>query len=159
MKKYIIFGILLAVAGLLYGVIDFAKAKKEKESLISYNRDIRPILSDKCFSCHGPDVSKIKAGLRLDLPASAFAELEKNKGHFAIVPGNPDKSELIKRISSNDPGIMMPGSLDEILFINSLLSGLPGTIAKCPLFFSSSAKALAGKSNRSPAFILDTSGP
>ena len=108
MKKYIIFGILLAVAGLLYGVIDFAKAKKEKESLISYNRDIRPVLSDKCFSCHGPDVSKIKAGLRLDLPASAFAELEKNKGHFAIVPGNPDKSELIKRISSNDPGIMMP---------------------------------------------------
>ena len=108
MKKYIIFGILLAVAGLLYGVIDFAKAKKEKESLISYNRDIRPILSDKCFSCHGPDVSKIKAGLRLDLPASAFAELEKNKGHFAIVPGNPEKSELIKRISSNDPGIMMP---------------------------------------------------
>ena len=108
MKKYIIFGILLVVAGLLYGVIDLAKAKKEKENLISYNRDIRPILSDKCFSCHGPDVSKIKAGLRLDLPASAFAELEKNKGHFAIVPGNPEKSELIKRISSNDPAIMMP---------------------------------------------------
>ena len=108
MKKYIIFGILLAVAGLLYGVIDLAKAKKEKETLVSYNRDIRPVLSDKCFSCHGPDVSKIKAGLRLDLPASAFAELEKNKGHFAIVPGNPEKSELIKRISSNDPAIMMP---------------------------------------------------
>ena len=108
MKKYIIFGIVLVVAGLLYGVIDLAKAKKEKENLISYNRDIRPILSDKCFSCHGPDVSKIKAGLRLDLPASAFAELEKNKGHFAIVPGNPEKSELIKRISSNDPAIMMP---------------------------------------------------
>ena len=108
MKKYIIFGIIVVVAGLLYGVIDLAKAKKEKENLISYNRDIRPILSDKCFSCHGPDVSKIKAGLRLDLPASAFAELEKNKGHFAIVPGNPEKSELIKRISSNDPAIMMP---------------------------------------------------
>ena len=108
MKKYIIFGIVVVVAGLLYGVIDLAKAKKEKENLISYNRDIRPILSDKCFSCHGPDVSKIKAGLRLDLPASAFAELEKNKGHFAIVPGNPEKSELIKRISSNDPAIMMP---------------------------------------------------
>ena len=108
MKKYIIFGILLVVAGLLYGVSNFAKAKKEKETLISYNRDIRPVLSDKCFSCHGPDVSKIKAGLRLDLPASAFAELEKNKGHFAIVPGKPDQSELIKRISSNDPGIMMP---------------------------------------------------
>ena len=99
MKKYIIFGIVLVVAGLLYGVIDLAKAKKEKENLISYNRDIRPILSDKCFSCHGPDVSKIKAGLRLDLPASAFAELEKNKGHFAIVPGNPEKSELINSTS------------------------------------------------------------
>ena len=108
MKKYIIFGIVLVVAGLLYGVIDFTNAKKQKETLVSYNRDIRPVLSDKCFSCHGPDVSKIKAGLRLDLPASAFAELEKNKGHFAIVPGNPEKSELIKRISSNDPGIMMP---------------------------------------------------
>ena len=108
MKKYIIFGIIVVVAGLLYGVIDLAKAKKEKEPLISYNRDIRPVLSDKCFSCHGPDVSKVKAGLRLDLPASAFAELEKNKGHFAIVPGNPEKSELIKRISSNDPAIMMP---------------------------------------------------
>jgi hypothetical protein len=108
MKKYIIFGILLVVAGLLYGVINLANAKKQKENLISYNRDIRPVLSDKCFSCHGPDVSKVKAGLRLDLPASAFAELEKNKGHFAIVPGNPEKSELIKRVSSNDPGIMMP---------------------------------------------------
>ena len=74
MKKYIIFGIIVVVAGLLYGVIDLAKAKKEKEPLISYNRDIRPVLSDKCFSCHGPDVSKVKAGLRLDLPASAFAE-------------------------------------------------------------------------------------
>ncbi len=108
MKKYIIIGIVLVVAGLLYGVIDLANTKKQKENLISYNRDIRPILSDKCFSCHGPDVSKIKAGLRLDLPASAFAELEKNKGHFAIVPGDPEKSELIKRISSNDPAIMMP---------------------------------------------------
>jgi hypothetical protein len=108
MKKYIIFGIVLVVAGLLYGVVDMANAKKQKENLISYNRDIRPVLSDKCFSCHGPDVSKVKAGLRLDLPASAFAELEKNKGHFAIVAGNPDKSELIKRISSNDPAIMMP---------------------------------------------------
>ena len=108
MKKYIIFGIVLVVAGLLYGVVDMANAKKQKENLISYNRDIRPVLSDKCFSCHGPDVSKVKAGLRLDLPASAFAELEKNKGHFAIVPGNPDKSELIRRVSSNDPAIMMP---------------------------------------------------
>jgi len=89
MKKYTIIGILVVVAGFIYGVIYFANAKKEKETAISYNRDIRPLLSDKCFSCHGPDVSKVKAGLRLDLPASAFAELQKNKGHYAIVPGNP----------------------------------------------------------------------
>jgi hypothetical protein len=106
MKKYTLIGIIVLVAGLIYTVTFFTHQKKE--TLISYNRDIRPVLSDKCFACHGPDVSKVKAGLRLDLPSSAFAELEKNKGHFAIVPGNPDKSELIKRISSNDPAIMMP---------------------------------------------------
>jgi hypothetical protein len=109
MKRYTLLGIILIVTGLVYGVVKYTYAKKEAaNALVSYNRDIRPLLSDKCFACHGPDVSKIKAGLRLDLPASAFAELEKNKGHFAIVPGQPDKSELIKRIASNDPAIMMP---------------------------------------------------
>ena len=108
MKKYTVIGMIVLGASIFCIITYFAKAKKEKETLISYNRDIRPVLSDKCFSCHGPDISKVKAGLRLDLPSSAFAELEKNKGHFAIVPGNPDKSELIKRVSSNDPAIMMP---------------------------------------------------
>jgi len=80
----------------------------KKEKPISYNKDIRPILSDKCFSCHGPDVTKMKAGLRLDKPENALAELTKNKGHFAIVPGSPEKSELIRRIASNDPNVIMP---------------------------------------------------
>ncbi len=75
---------------------------------VSYNKDIRPLLSDRCFACHGPDINKMKAGLRLDNPSSAFAELTKNKGHFAIVPGSPEKSELIRRIESTDPHIMMP---------------------------------------------------
>ena len=88
---------------MIISFVDF-KAKKP----ISYNRDIRPILSDKCFSCHGPDVNKMKAGLRLDLEASAYAELPNNKGHFAIVPGHPEQSELIRRISSDDPNIVMP---------------------------------------------------
>ena len=87
-------------------IISFVDFKGKKP--ISYNRDIRPILSDKCFSCHGPDVNKIKAGLRLDLEASAYAELPNNKGHFAIVPGHPEQSELIRRISSDDPNIVMP---------------------------------------------------
>lgn len=80
----------------------------KEEKPISYNKDIRPILSDKCFSCHGPDVTKMKAGLRLDKAENALAELTKNKGHFAIVPGSPEKSELIRRIESNDPNVIMP---------------------------------------------------
>jgi hypothetical protein len=109
MKKYTVLGIVLMVVGLVFGIIKYTNAKQEAaNTLVSYNREIRPLMSDKCFSCHGPDVSKVKAGLRLDLPASAFGELEKNKGHYAIVPGQPDKSELMKRIASNDPAIMMP---------------------------------------------------
>lgn len=80
----------------------------KEEKPISYNKDIRPILSDKCFSCHGPDVTKMKAGLRLDKPENALAELSKNKGHYAIVPGSPEKSELIRRIESTDPNVIMP---------------------------------------------------
>lgn len=107
-NKYFLF-IALSIAGLSYIVFHFSKKKKEAStSAISYNRDIRPILSDKCFTCHGPDISKVKAGLRLDIPARAYAELEKNKGHYAIVPGAPEKSELIARIESNDPKVMMP---------------------------------------------------
>lgn len=109
MKKYIIISsIVVFVSSAFYGINYFAKQKYNVQKAVSYNRDIRPILSDKCFSCHGPDVKKVKAGLRLDLPSRAFAELEKNKGHFAIVPGFPEKSEVIRRIESADPKIMMP---------------------------------------------------
>ena len=76
--------------------------------VVSYNFHIRPILSDKCFKCHGPDVSKQQAGLRLDYAKFAYAPLTKMKGAFAIVPGKPDESELYKRISSTDSSYMMP---------------------------------------------------
>ena len=75
---------------------------------VSYDYDIRPILSDKCFKCHGPDVSKQEAGLRLDYAKYAYAPLPEMKGAFAIVPGNPEQSELFKRISSTDSSYMMP---------------------------------------------------
>ena len=75
---------------------------------VSYNFDIRPILSDKCFKCHGPDANKRQAKLRLDIADSAFAPLKETKGAFALVPGKPDESELYKRISSNDTAYMMP---------------------------------------------------
>ena len=75
---------------------------------ISYNFDVRPILSDKCFACHGPDKNHQEAGLRLDFPEFAFAPLRETKGAFAIVAGKPEQSELFKRITSKDSAYFMP---------------------------------------------------
>jgi len=75
---------------------------------VSFNFHIRPILSDKCFKCHGPDVNKRQGQFRLDIPDSAFAPLKETKGAFALVPGKPEESELYKRISSTDTSYMMP---------------------------------------------------
>jgi len=65
---------------------------------VGYNADVRPILSDKCFLCHGPDTANNKAGLRLDLQESAFAELRDSPGKFGIVPKSLEKSEVWQRI-------------------------------------------------------------
>lgn len=73
---------------------------------IDYNRDVRRILSDKCYACHGPDAEQRQAGLRLDQKDSAYAKLE--SGEIAIVPGHPDQSELVKRISTDDEFTRMP---------------------------------------------------
>jgi hypothetical protein len=75
---------------------------------ISYNFHVRPILSDKCFACHGPDKNQLKAGLRLDIAENAYAPLKETKGSFAIVPFKPESSELIKRIKSQVPDYQMP---------------------------------------------------
>jgi hypothetical protein len=75
---------------------------------VSYNFNIRPILSDKCYKCHGPDASHREAQLRLDISDSAYSPLKVTKGAYAIVSGRPDQSELWKRISSTDMTYMMP---------------------------------------------------
>ena len=75
---------------------------------ISYNFNIRPILSDKCYKCHGPDASKRQANLRLDMPESAFKALKDNPNAHVLVPGSPDLSELFRRISTSDTSEMMP---------------------------------------------------
>jgi hypothetical protein len=68
---------------------------------IGFNRDVRPILSDNCFYCHGPDKNRRKAKLRLDVREEALAK-------EAFVPGKPDESELIKRLITQDQDDLMP---------------------------------------------------
>lgn len=75
---------------------------------IDYNFHVRPILSDKCFACHGPDTKAREGGLRLDLQDSAFARLEGPGSRYAIVPGSLKKSQLIHRITHHDPAEIMP---------------------------------------------------
>ena len=85
----------------------------ETVSTISYNRDIRPILSENCFSCHGADSAARKAGLRLDHFETATNKLE--DGAVAIVPGQPDKSEMIRRILATDDDQMPPEKINKVL--------------------------------------------
>lgn len=75
---------------------------------LDFNVHVKPILSDKCFLCHGPDESKQEANLRLDLAEGAFAELSESPGKFAISPGKLGKSEVFHRIITDDPDYIMP---------------------------------------------------
>ena len=81
---------------------------QELPDQLDFNTHVKPILSDKCFACHGPDKAKQKAGLRLDLKEGAFGELPESPGEFAIVPRNLKKSAVIQRILSTDPNLFMP---------------------------------------------------
>jgi hypothetical protein len=73
---------------------------------VRFNRDVRPILSDTCFHCHGPDEKERKGGLRLDLRAEALKPAK--SGGSAIVPGKPEQSGIITRIHSGDAEEVMP---------------------------------------------------
>ncbi len=75
---------------------------------VSYNFDIRPILSDKCFICHGPDANKRQAGLRLDIAENAYKALDENPEWHALVPGKPNLSQVFLRITSEDSATLMP---------------------------------------------------
>ena len=83
-------------------------AEEQVPDVISYNFNIRPILSDKCYKCHGPDASKREAGLRLDMPESAYNALKDNPQAHALVPGEPGLSEVYRRISTQDTTELMP---------------------------------------------------
>jgi hypothetical protein len=75
---------------------------------VSYSFDVRPILSDKCFVCHGPDANQRQAGLRLDIAEEAYKALAENPGAHAIVPGDLERSQVYVRITSEDSTMKMP---------------------------------------------------
>ena len=81
-------------------LVYFLVCSVQAERKLEFNRDIRPILSDGCFHCHGPDEKERKGGLRLDLESDAFKNAK--SGFPAIVKGDPDESEIIARIFLSD---------------------------------------------------------
>ena len=86
--------------------VGFGLCRSAQAQLINFNRDIRPILSDKCFACHGFDAAQRQAGLRLDQAEGALKNLD--SGHAAIVPGSLEKSTAWQRIQSENPDEKMP---------------------------------------------------
>ena len=76
--------------------------------VVDFNLHIKPILSDRCFKCHGPDPNTREGDLGLHTEEAAFAALGKDDPHYAIVPGDPEASMLIQRIHSEDPQEVMP---------------------------------------------------
>lgn len=94
-------GSLLAAVGLPALAVVAAPPLPTRPPAVRFNRDIRPILSDNCFQCHGPDANKRMAGLRLDIREEAIS-------HKAIVTGKPEQSRLIARVLAPQEGRLMP---------------------------------------------------
>ncbi len=85
----------------VFAVAGAVACSSSADERVQFNRDIRPILSDNCFLCHGPDKNRREADLRLDVRSDAM-------DHGAIVPGKPEESEVVARIYSTDADVLMP---------------------------------------------------
>lgn len=121
-KQPLLLGILLPLFTFLCIVVfQNCQSKKESKELVldatlentlpdkvDFNFHVRPILSDRCFKCHGPDRAAIEADLSFATEEAAKMALGENKDHFAIVPGDPKNSTMIQRIFSDDPDDVMP---------------------------------------------------
>ncbi len=94
-------GLLMMLAALLIS----APTRGEE---VSYNRDIRPLLADRCFACHGPDESKREAKLRLDVANGEQSPFAARDGRRVIQPKEAESSELWKRLTTDDPDLQMP---------------------------------------------------
>ncbi|MFM7815938.1 MAG: DUF1549 domain-containing protein, partial [Verrucomicrobiota bacterium] len=90
----------------LCSVLGALRALSSTQDRVDFNRDVRPLLADYCYQCHGPDQAKRKGGLRLDQSEGARARLD--SGHHAIVPGKPTDSRLLAVVTSTDADEQMP---------------------------------------------------
>jgi hypothetical protein len=95
---------------------------------IDFNLHIRPILSDRCFKCHGPDANQRKSNLRLDTREGALAALKNNPNGHVIIPGNPDQSEMYLRISASDTSFRMPPPNSNLSLTKDEISTIWGII-------------------------------
>ncbi|MDX2044091.1 MAG: DUF1553 domain-containing protein [Acidobacteriota bacterium] len=102
-RKFTLFAVVATVAAFcLNQWVSADGSAQQKAATIDFNREIRPILADNCFACHGPDDATRKAKLRLDTKDGAFAKTG------VIVAGNSAESRLVKRITTKDPNAVMP---------------------------------------------------
>ena len=92
-----------------------AAQNSQVASKVDYNRDIRPLLSDTCFTCHGPDEQQRQADLRLDSREGIFAE---RRGYRIVVPGNSSQSRLFQRVSAQNQAARMPPPYAEASLTN-----------------------------------------
>ncbi len=104
------FSIALALGVVSSSIAAGAQAEAGIPAKVQFNRDVRPIMANTCFKCHGPDVKANRADLRLDLPDNARMARKDKAGRVStpIVPGNSEASEVWRRISSADPAVAMP---------------------------------------------------
>ena len=97
----------LLVFGLLLGLgAEVSALRAATVRKVDFNHDVQPLLSDNCFACHGPDTTKIKGKLRLDLREAAIKPAK--SGKTAVVPGKPEESELVRRLLTTDEDDRMP---------------------------------------------------
>lgn len=107
LSKVVLSSVMWALGLAASGAAEGKKGTTLPEKVV-FNSHIRPILSDKCFSCHGFDETTREAGLRLDTAEGAYASLEDDESMRAIVPGDPKSSEVWRRITSKNPDLIMP---------------------------------------------------